>query len=47
MRTHLRDRTTLLKLLLKVKPALGECYDWVECGGCGAGWQIPHFESVG
>jgi hypothetical protein len=22
-------------------------YDWVECGGCGAGWQVPHFESVG
>jgi len=23
-------------------------YDWVECGSCGAGWQVPHYaESVG
>jgi hypothetical protein len=28
----------VLKVLLKVKPGLGEGYDWVECGACGAGW---------
>ena len=23
-------------------------YDWVECGACGAGWQVPHYaESSG
>jgi hypothetical protein len=35
------------KILLKVRPGLGEGYDWVECGACGAGWQVPYFESVG
>ncbi|HET7272381.1 MAG TPA: hypothetical protein VFI90_15015 [Rubrobacter sp.] len=30
---------------LKVKPGMGEGYDWVECA---AGWQVPHYaESVG
>jgi hypothetical protein len=24
----------------------GEGYDWVECGACGAGWQVPHFKIV-
>jgi len=38
---------TVLKVLLKVKPGMGEGYDWVECGACAAGWQVPHFESVG
>ena len=37
----------VIRLLLKVKPGLGEGYDWVECGACGAGWQVAHFESVG
>ena len=38
----------VLKFLLKVKPGLGEGYDWVECGCCEAGWQVPHYaESVG
>ena len=32
---------------LTVKPGLGEGYDWVECGACGAGWQVAQFESVG
>ena len=37
----------VLKVLLKVKPGLGEGYDWVECGACDAGWQVPYFaESV-
>jgi hypothetical protein len=27
----------VLKVLLKVKPGMGEGYDWVEFGGCGAG----------
>jgi hypothetical protein len=37
----------VLKVLLKVKPGLGGGYDWVECGGCGAGWQVPHYaESI-
>jgi hypothetical protein len=36
----------VLKVLLKVNPGLGEGYDWVECA-CAAGWQVPHFESVG
>jgi len=23
-------------------------YDWVECGSCEAGWQVPHYaESIG
>jgi hypothetical protein len=26
----------VLKILLKVKPGLGQGYDWVECGACGA-----------
>jgi hypothetical protein len=37
----------VLKILLKVRPGLGEGYDWVECGACSAGWQVPYFESVG
>jgi hypothetical protein len=38
----------VLKVLLKVKPGMGEGYDWVECGACDAGWQVPHYaESVG
>jgi hypothetical protein len=39
----------VLKILLKVKDGLGEDYWWVECGDCGAGWQVPFFakESVG
>jgi hypothetical protein len=37
----------VLKVLLKVKPGAGGGYDWVECGACGAGWQVPHYaESV-
>jgi hypothetical protein len=37
----------VLKVLLKVKPGAGGGYDWVECGSCGAGWQVPYFaESV-
>jgi hypothetical protein len=38
----------MLRVLLKVKPGMGEGYDSVECGSCSAGWQIPHYaESVG
>ena len=38
----------VLRLLLKVKPGLGQGYDWVECGSCAAGWLGPHYaESVG
>ena len=38
----------VLKVLLKVKPGIGEGYDWVECGACAAGWRVPHHaESVG
>jgi hypothetical protein len=34
--------------MLKVKPGLGAGYEWVECGACDAGWQVPHYaESVG
>jgi hypothetical protein len=33
----------MLKVLLKVKPGLGEGYDWVECSACGAGWQVAHY----
>jgi hypothetical protein len=29
-----------LQLLLKIKPGLGEGYDWVEGGACGAGWPV-------
>jgi hypothetical protein len=35
----------MLKVLLKVIDK-GD-YNWVECGACGAGWQVPHYESVG
>jgi hypothetical protein len=27
----------MLRVLLKVKPGLGEGYDWVTCGACDAG----------
>jgi hypothetical protein len=38
----------VLKVLLKVKPGMGPGYDWVECGSCAAGWQVPHYaESIG
>jgi hypothetical protein len=38
----------VLKILLKVRPGLGEGYEWVECGGCGAAWQVRYYaESVG
>jgi hypothetical protein len=40
------DRS-VLRVLLKVKPGMGEGYDWVECGACGVGWQVPHYERVG
>jgi hypothetical protein len=33
----------VLKVLVKVKPGLGDGYDWVECAACGAGWQVPHY----
>jgi hypothetical protein len=33
----------MLKFLLKVKPGMGEGYDWVGCGSCGCAWQVPHF----
>ena len=36
----------VIKVLLKVTDK-GD-YDWVECGSCDAGWQVPHYaeESV-
>jgi hypothetical protein len=33
----------VLKVLLKVKPGLGEGYDWVECNACGGSWQVPYY----
>jgi len=39
---------SVLRVLLKVKPGMGESYDWVECGGSGSGWPVPFYaESVG
>ena len=39
---------SVLRVLLRVKPGMGEGYDWVECGACDAGWQVPHYaERVG
>ena len=36
----------MLRVLLKVTDKSD--YHWVECGGCGCGWQVPHYaESVG
>lgn len=32
----------VIRLALRVKPGLGEGYDWVECIGCEVGWQLPH-----
>jgi hypothetical protein len=39
----------VLKVLLKVKPGMGEGYDWVTCNACETAWQVPHYaaESVG
>ena len=31
----------MLRVLLKVTDK-GD-YDWVECGACDAGWQVPHY----
>jgi hypothetical protein len=31
----------MLRILLKVTDK--DDYDWVECGGCGAGWQVPYY----
>jgi hypothetical protein len=43
------DDRAVLKVALRIKPGLGEGYDWVECNACGGGWQVPHYaaESVG
>jgi hypothetical protein len=38
--------TAMLRALLRVKPGLAEGYEWVECGSCGAGWQVPNYEPV-
>jgi len=36
----------VIKVLLKVTDE--ENYDWIECGGCGGGWQVVHYaKSVG
>ena len=36
----------VVKVLLKITDK--GSYDRVECGACGAGWQVPHYaESVG
>jgi hypothetical protein len=38
----------VLMILLKGQAGPGEGYDWVECGGCEAGWQVVHHaEGVG
>ena len=37
---------TVLKFVLRVKAGLGEGYYWVECGACGAGWQVPHYAEI-
>ena len=43
-RLGLPDRR--LRLCLRVTDK-GD-YDWVECGSCDCGWQVPHYaESVG
>lgn len=31
----------MLRVLLRVVEKEG--YDWVECGACNAGWQVPHY----
>jgi hypothetical protein len=31
---------SMIKILLKITDK-GD-YDWVECGSCEAGWQVPH-----
>ena len=35
-----------LRVLLKVKPGAGAGYDFLECGSCGAGWQVPHYAEI-
>jgi len=38
----------VIRVLLKVKPGLGEGYDWIMCGACEAEWQVMHYaEGVG
>ena len=38
----------LLRAILKVRTGWAGGYWWVECGTCGAGWQVPHYaESIG
>jgi hypothetical protein len=40
------DVLRVLRLALRVQDREG--YWWVECSGCDAGWQVPHYaESVG
>jgi len=33
----------MLRVLLKVKDGAGGSDWWIECGGCAAGWQVPHY----
>jgi hypothetical protein len=39
----------VLKVLLKVKPEMGEGYSWVTCGACEHEWAVPDYaeERVG
>ena len=30
----------VLKVLVRVKPGMGQGYDWVECGACSAGGRL-------
>jgi hypothetical protein len=32
----------VLRVILKVRPGLGEGYDWVECNACDTAWQVPY-----
>jgi hypothetical protein len=38
----------VIKVLLKVKPGMGEGYSWVTCGSCEYEWAVADYaESVG
>jgi hypothetical protein len=33
----------VLRVILKVEDGAGGDYHWVECGACGAGWQVMFY----
>jgi hypothetical protein len=42
VRVRLRRRSIGVASLAEGQARPGRGYDWIECGACGAGWQVPH-----